>query len=165
MGWLRRLFGVTPKEELDGVRLDTSKAFWELTGTTDFPHLFHALADFLPEGSVLYMEGGSPNEQLRGFLSAHAVDELTHVAVGTIWPRPTYYHVPATRENLVELAKLAERCVEPEIAIHFHVYHGGKVLLEWHDAFAQPLLLAGNLPEDRVRRFAHALSMEVVRTS
>jgi hypothetical protein len=85
------------------------------------------------------------------------------VAVGTLWPRPAYYHVPATPRTLAELALLAESHAEPELAIHFHVYRTGKVLLEWHDAFSQPLLLDGELPESKVRDFASAPGMSFQR--
>ena len=163
MGWLSRLLGATPREELKGIRIDPGRPYWELDGKTDFPRLLHALADFLPEGSILYFEAGSPNTELREFFSAHAVPEQTHVAVGTLWPRPAHYHVPATPQNLSELAELSEHCAEPELAIHFHAYHQEKVLLEWHDAFAQPMLLAGDLPEDKVMGLARALSMKTTR--
>ncbi|MBN1360829.1 MAG: hypothetical protein JW993_09565 [Sedimentisphaerales bacterium] len=163
MGWLRRLLGATPKKELEGICLDLDQPFWKLTGKTDFPCLLRAIANLLPEDSILYLEGGSPNKELRAFFSRHAVPEREHVAVATLWPRPQCYHVPATRENLEELAGLAERCAAPELAAHFHVYRQGKVLLEWHDAFTQPMLLSAELPKDRVESFALALSMSVKR--
>ncbi len=163
MRWLRKLLGASLKEDLEGIRMDTRRPIWELDGRTDFPHLLDALADFLPEGSMLYFEGGSPNKELRQFFNAQAVPEQTHVAVGILWPKPVYYHVPATPQNLSQLAELSARCAEPELAVHFHAYHNGEVLLEWHDAFMQAMLLSGDLPEDMVRRFATALSMKVTR--
>jgi hypothetical protein len=45
------------------------------------------------------------------------------------------------------------------LALHFHVYRAGKVLLEWHDAFGQPMLLAGSIPEKKVKSFVDALNM------
>ncbi len=159
MGWLARLFGATPRQELKGLRLDTSQAFWELSGRTDFPHLLRALADLLPEGSILNFEGGSPTGTLLDFLDAHQVPEQSHIAVGTLWPRPDHYHVPATRANLSELAKLTETCAGSELAVHFHVYCDARVLLEWHDAFDLPVLLSGRLPENKVRAFAETLNM------
>ena len=163
MGWLGKLLGATPKEELDGIRIDIDEPFWELDGKTDFPRLLRALTDFLPEGSILYFEGGSLNKKLLDFFNTHAIPEQSHVAVATLWPKPVYYHVPATPQNLQGLADLAEHCAEPELAVHFHAYETGKVLLEWHDAFTQPMLLSGDLPEDKVRGFAEVLSMKVKR--
>lgn len=164
MGWLTRILGATPKEDLRGIRLDTRAPFWELDGKTDFPRLLRALPDLLSDGSTLYFEGGSPNRKMLDFFRTSAVPEQSHVAVGTLWPKPSCRHVPATPPNLSALAEIAESCAEPELATHFHVYRNGKVLLEWHDAFTQPMLLADDLPEDRVRAFARTLSMTCTRT-
>jgi hypothetical protein len=161
LGWLAKLLGATPKEELQGIRLDTTQPFWELEGKTDFPQLLRALGALLPEGSVLYFEGSSSAKPLVDFFRAHAIPEQSHVAVGILWPRPVHHHAPATLENLSELAGLAEHHVAPELAVHFHVYRNAEVLLEWHDAFWQPMLLSGTLPESKVRAFAATLNMTV----
>jgi hypothetical protein len=57
------------------------------------------------------------------------------------------------------LAELTRSCAYPELAIHFHAYRGQSVLLEWHDAFTQPMLLSGEFPEQQVRTFAERLHM------
>lgn len=160
MGWLGKLLKATPKEELDGIRLDTSRPYWEIEGKTTFSAVLRALGNFLAEGSILYFEGGSPDHKLLDFFNAHAIPEQAHVAVGILWPRPVYYHVPATPQNLAELELLAESHAEPELAVHFHVYRGDKVVLQWHDAFSDPMLLDGETPEDKVRAFASAVGMK-----
>ena len=160
MGWLCRLLNATPKSELNGIRMDIVSPFWELQGETTFAVLLRALGDFLPAGSVLYFEGGSPDRKLLDFLNAHAIPEQTHVAVAILWPRPVYYHIPATPQNLAELAALAESHAEPELAVHFHAYQEEKVFLEWHDAFAQPMLIDGSIPEEHLKPFAEVLDMK-----
>jgi len=156
MGWIARMLGGASKEQLSGLGLDLTKGFWEVEGRTDFPSLLRAVHEWFPEDSVLYFEDGSPNEEIRAFMATHAVPETVHIAYGTIWPRPKVFHVPATPENIDLLADLAERCAEPELAVHFHVYREREVLLQWHDAFTQPMLLAGALGENVVREFAAA---------
>lgn len=163
MGLLRRLIGATQKEELKGIRLDVNHPFWELEGETDFPSLLRALIGFLPDGCTLYIEGGSPKGELRQFIEARQLQERVHVAVGTIWPRPKYYHILATTENLSELAEIVEHCAEPELAVHFHVYFEDKIILEWHDAFTQPMLLAGTLEEGKVKALSKELNMEITK--
>ncbi|MDD4872082.1 MAG: hypothetical protein PHR77_16110 [Kiritimatiellae bacterium] len=160
MGWLGKLFNATPKAELNGIRMNTRCPFWEVDGKTTFATLLRALVDFLLDGSILYFEGGSPDRKLLDYFNAHAIPEQTHVAVAILWPRPVYYHIPATAQNLIELSTLAESHAEPELAVHFHVYRDDKVLLEWHDAFGQPMLLDGNIPEDRIKSFADQLGMK-----
>jgi hypothetical protein len=142
---------------LSGLSLDLQRGFWEVEAETDWPVLLRAVRSFLPEDAVLYFEGGSPNEEIDTFMAAHAVPEKVHIAYGTIWPRPKVIHVPAHHQNIDLLAQIAQRCAEPELASHFHVYRDNEVLLEWHDAFSQPMLLAGSLGEDVVRGFATVL--------
>ena len=163
MSLFRRLIGATPKEELKGIRLDVNQPFWELDGETDFPSLLRALIGFLPDGCTLYFEGGSSEGELLQFMKSRQIGERVHVAVGTVWPRPKYYHIPATTENLSELARIAEHHAEPELAIHFHIYREENIILEWHDAFTQPMLLAGTLEEEKVKTLAKALNMEVTK--
>jgi len=163
MGWIQKLLHITPKEELKGISLNLTPSFWKLEGKTDFPSLFRALRDLLPNGCILYFEGGSLRGRLLDFFNAQAITEQTHVAAGTLWPRPDYYHIPATTENLTALAQIAESYAEPEIAVHFHVYRNGNVLLQWHDAFSHPMLLSGELSEDNIRTFAEALSMKITK--
>jgi hypothetical protein len=155
MGWLLRLLGAVPKEEMDGIRLDTAGPHWEIDPLKTFVDLFTALQGWLPEGAVLYFEGGSPDGEIDDFIATYSIPEQAHVAMGTIWPRPKVFHVPATATILAELARIMEHHAEPELAIHFHVYRNKSVLLEWHDAFAQPMLISGAIPEAQVRVLAH----------
>src|SRR5262245_34096176 len=163
MGLLAKIFGAVPRDEMSGIRLDMGRPFWEVSGKTDFLALLMALPELLPEECVLYFEGGWPSGELLKFLQAHRIPERAHVAYGTIWPKPTVFHLPATPKTMSHLAKLTCSCAYPELAIHFHVYRDQCVLLEWHDAFAQPMLLSGELPEQAVRRFAERLHMSYQR--
>ena len=86
----------------------------------------------------LYFEGGSPSGKLLDFQREHGIPERAHVAYGTIWPKPTVFHLPATPETMMALTELMRLCAYPELAIHFHVYRDQTVLVEWHDAFPQP---------------------------
>lgn len=160
MGLLAKLFGAVSREEMNGIRLVTTRPFWELSGKTDFPSLLPALAALLPQGCVLYFEGGSPSGELAQFLRAHAVPERAHVVYGTIWPRPSVVHVPATSVTITRLAELMRSRASPELAVHFHVYRDQTALLEWYDAFDQPVGLAGLFSEDQVRRYAERLGMQ-----
>jgi hypothetical protein len=142
-----------------GILLDMHRPFWEVSGETDFPSLLTALPDLLPGECVLYFEGGSPSGQLLDFLKEQGVPERAHVAFGTLWPKPSVFHVPANPETMTRLAEMTRSCASPELAIHFHVYRDQTVLVEWHDAFTQPMLLAGELAEQKVKAFAERLHM------
>ena len=157
MGWLAKLFRAVPKEEMAGIRLDTSRSYWEVDGPKTFAEMFCALRGWLSPGSVLYFEGGSPDTEIDDFMAAYSVPEQAHIAVGTIWPRPKIFHVPASQAALTKLAEIMERHAEPELAVHFHIYHGATVLLEWHDAFSQPILISGEVGEEQIKQFADTL--------
>jgi len=159
MGILARLFNAVHRKELKGLNLGKD-AYWEVSAATDLPSLLRALPRFVPEEAILYLEGGSPPKNLRVFLDAHSVPEITHLAMGTMWPRPLVFHLPATLENLNELTEFAEKCNEMEVAVHLHVYKPNKVLLEWYDAFTQdPVFLSRDVPEENVRIFCSELSL------
>lgn len=154
MGWLGRLFGAAPKEEMEGICLSIAEFNWEVDGPKTFEEMFNALNGWVPEDAILYFEGGSPDAEIDNFIAVHSVPEVSHVAMGTIWPRPNVFHVPAVATILTELAGIMKHHAEPELAIHFHVYLGDSVLLEWHDAFSQPMLMSGVIPEEKVKVFA-----------
>ena len=160
MGWLGRLFRAVlkeeavPEEEMNGICLDHTLPYWEVYGLRTFTELFHVLRGWLPEGSVIYLEGGLPDTEINDFIATYSIPEQTHVAMGTIWPRPKVFHVPATEAILTELAGIMDHHAEHELANHFHVYCANTVLLEWHDAFYQPMLISGSIPEEQIKLFA-----------
>lgn len=159
MGILAKIFGAVSREEMNGIRFDTSKPYWEVSGDTDFPTLLRCLIGLLPDGCTLYFEGGSPGGSLADFLQEHSTAEQAHVAYGTIWPRPRVYHVPAKSELMAALADEMERRAYPELAVHFHVYRGQTVLLEWHDVFSQSMLLSGEFTEQQVIAFCEQANL------
>ncbi len=150
MGWLRNFLSLTTREEPAGLRLESS-GHRELKGPTTFVELFRALDGWLPEASILYFESGYPDAEIEALMAEHGIPEQAHIALGTIWPRPRVFHVPATSETLRKLTDIMERHAEPQLAVHFHVYRDGAVMLEWHDAFSQPMLIVGSVPEDQVQ--------------
>jgi hypothetical protein len=165
MGWLAKIFRAVP--ESSGIRLNLDQPFWGVWGMTDFPNLLRALMNLLPEDSILYFEAGHPDKWLKDFLVARAIQEQVHIVRGTSWPRPLIFHIPATQQNIIALAQESEDYNSIELAIHFLVYHHGRVLLEWYDAFFddQPMLLSGKFLEDKIRAFSAALSMRYKRWS
>ncbi len=84
--------------------------------------------------------------------------------MGTIWPKPKVFHLPATAENLGQLAELAEKVVTPQVVVHLHAHINGRVLLEWHDAFWKaPFYLSAAISEDQVKNFRSVLSLTYKR--
>lgn len=153
-GWLRRLIGAASQEEMEGICLDAEKPYWEVGGPSTFEELFNALKKWVPDDALLYFEGEPQDDEIYDFFKMHAVPEISHVAMGTIWPHPQVFHVPATETLLSELARIMRNHAAPELASHFHVYRNDTVMLQWHDAFDSPMLMDGDIPEEDVRAFA-----------
>ena len=160
MGIIARLFNVVSRKELKGVCLGRD-AYWEVDAVDDLPLLLRALPKLVPDGTILYLEGGNPPKEVRTFLDEYCIPEITHLAMGTIWPRPLVFHLPATSHNLSGLAAFAEKCNAFEVAVHFHVYRPDKVLLEWYDAFFKyPMYLSRSIEEENVKAFCKELSLK-----
>src|SRR5687767_15263108 len=135
---------------------------WSVTSVEDAPGFFRALPELLPETCILYLEDVCSRDGV-ALASRHAVAPHLRIALGTIWPRPNYFHIPFNLAVAGEFAEFAEHHATPEIAIHLHAYKNDRVLLEWHDAFGGPLRLSTDLLEPRVRRFCESLIIALMK--
>jgi hypothetical protein len=159
MSWLSRIFNFVPSEERKGLHIDLGIPVWKVSSPKDFTSFLRALIYMLPPDSIAYFEGGSPSKELRAFFKERAIPEVSHIEIGTIWPRPEVFHIPATSENLLCLAAIAERCAKPQVAIHFHIYRNNRVLLQWYDAFFDPMFISKEIAEDKIKKFCANLAV------
>ena len=67
--------------------------------------------------------------------------------------------MPATNENLLTLSELTEHYAEPEVAIHFHIYLDDYVLIDWYDAFDDPMYVSKYFSEEEIKEFCDKVSM------
>jgi hypothetical protein len=94
----------------------------------------------------------------------HAATQILQILPGTIWPKPSVFHVRATEQFLRQLAALAERHAGPEICDHFHAYDGNQGLMQWYDAFSgDPLLVDESVGEMKVQTFIRKLGVPYAR--
>jgi hypothetical protein len=160
---IARLFGAASPDEMKGLRLETERGYWVLEGDTDLPTFLRALPTLISGKAFLYFEGGSPDGELKDWIDRNVIDPPEQVARGTIWPRCEVFHIPLTESAIEELALIAERIAHPELAIHTHVYKPGQMILEWHDAFDNPMLVDGRVDEYLVTEFARAIGFTVTK--
>ncbi len=137
-------------ENVQGAFLNTTKLHWEVEGPKTFVDLFKSLQGWVEKGDVLYFEGGTPDTIISNFMEKYSIPAKLNVGLGTIFPKPKIYHVPAKPDFIKILIDMMENHAEPELAVHFHIYRDDKIILEWHDAFSQPMLL-GNILESQVK--------------
>jgi len=138
---------------------------WEISVPAK-PDLFiRQLSQLIPENALLYLEG-NPVPDVRAFLDMRNVPVDLQVARGTLRPRPEVFYVRATAEHLEGVAELFEHHSVPEVCYHFHVLLGGRIVLQWHDAFGKdPLHIAGDISADKVESLARGLGALCDRTS
>ena len=159
MGFLAKMFNAVPTEERKGIHLDFRAPQWKISTAKNLSSFLCALADLAPADSILYLEGGTPTSQLISFLQERSVPEQEHVRMGTSWPRPKVFHLPATRANLLAFVNMTEHYASAEVAIHLHLYQAGRVLLQWYDAFEGPFYISKEIPEGKVREFCADLGI------
>ena len=136
---------------------------WEVPGIKSAERFFSALTEVLPLPVHLCFEGTSISSDVRTLLASSAVVATLQIPPGTIWPRPSVFHVLATEQFTHELAALAGRHVEPEVCDHFHAYNNGQGLMQWYDAFDLPLLIDQSITEASVQRFCRKLGVQYAR--
>ena len=160
MRWLSRLLNFVPKDERDGLTLDR-RAAWRICGRfPDAAGVFRAMPVLVPDGGMLYLEGGDHSDKIARFLASHQQTSEVRIAVGTIWPQPKVCHLPAERAGFAQLAHFAEQHATPEICVHLHVYRGEQVWTSWYDAFHADLYVSQQVPESAVRSFCETVGCE-----
>jgi len=112
---------------------------------------FRILPDIMPSGSILYLESTCIAPDVQTYLHTRQAGTTYKIARATKWPKPKYFHIPITSENLAKLAELSENHAGPEICDHLHVYKNDRMLLQWYDAFDDPFVLSKDIPESKIK--------------
>jgi hypothetical protein len=132
---------------------------WKVSGVRTAVAFFRALVVLVPDATHLFLEGSPAPEVVR--LLADAADDASYAApVGTIWSWPQKNRrssVRASSELFVRLSDAASHLAEPEICDHLHVYRGPEALVQWFDAFSEPMLVSKAVAREQVERFAAAV--------
>lgn len=120
--------------------------------------VFRTLADLLPAGSSMRLEGVSIARDVESLLTDHPADVILERRRDTIWPRSKLFHVPATHEMLVALAEMCGGHARPEICDHLFIYQADTVMLSWPDFLDRTtLMISDHIDEGTVARFVGAI--------
>jgi hypothetical protein len=157
MNLLSRMIGYVPREERDGIRLE-DKVPWRVNPTRDVGRFLRALNLLVPDSSVAYFED-TGERHVAEYLQNVAIRPAVRVALGTIWPRPDCYHVALAATTAEELADFLDRNPCGLLCVHLHVYRDRSVVLQWYDAFDDPIYISRSVDEQAVSRFAGALGV------
>lgn len=132
---------------------------WGISYHEEFSPLFRALVDMLPDGGILYLDeivgnmGWPLNGKLISFLEKKSINGRTQIGDKTNW----HFRVPATSENLLELAELTESFAAPDEAFNFHVYKDCQILIQ--QCYDGPTFLSRKFLEEKVKSFCQKLSV------
>jgi hypothetical protein len=154
---INTIFPSLSEEEMAGVTIDMSACGEIAKGRKDYQICFREFPELFPPESILCIEGTSIADDVKSYLDAHRVEQITKVHLGTLWPRPVVYHIPCDDQTLSGLIELANNHAEPELTDNLYVYKDQEVLLEWHDAFSDPIYISKKVPEDKVKAFCVAV--------
>ena len=133
---------------------------WEVAGISSAEKFFSALTEILPLPVYLCFEGTRISADVRTLLASSAVAPRLTIPPGTIWPKPSVFHVLATEQFLHELAASAGKHAEPEVCDHFHAYNDSHGLMQWYDAFDLSLLIDESISEEKLQTFCRKLGAE-----
>jgi hypothetical protein len=136
---------------------------WQVAGIRIAEEFFSTLNDILPLPVNLCFEGTSISLDVQSVLASSAIVPSIQIPPGTIWPKPKVFHVRATEQFLTQLAALSGRHAEPEVCDHFHAYSDSRGLMQWYDAFDDPLLIDESIPESKLQNFCRGLRVQYTR--
>lgn len=134
---------------------------WQVAGIASPSKFFVALPVLLPLPVTLCFEGTRIAPQIQALFLANAVTPGLEIPTGTIWPKPSAFHVLGTEEFLRRLAALGGR--NGRACDHFHAYKDGRGLLQWYDAFSSlPLLVDESISEEALQNFCDKLGARYI---
>jgi len=135
--------------------LDEAKC-WKVSGVRTAKDFFRAVSVLVPDATHMFLEG-SPDPDVEALLASETDGAQYAAPVGTIWSWPQKeqrFSVRASPELFARLSEAATNHAEPEICTHVHFYRGEEALVQWFDAFLDPLLVSKSVERERVERFA-----------
>ena len=130
--------------------------YWELDkGNISSTEFFRSLPQYFPEATTFFAEGSSVSSDVIHCYLSHLEKGDYLPGMQTIFPKSGKYRCEFSKELMEELAILSEHHAEPELLDHLSLYKNNEPILEWHDAFANILLVSKIVGEERVRNFAN----------
>lgn len=129
--------------------------YWEIDqGKVDSTEFFRVLPKYFPDATTFYAEGTSISEDIVECYKSHLEEGSYLPGRQTIMPKSEKYRCKFSKEFIEKLVSLSEHHAEPELLDHLSLYKNDEPLLEWHDAFANIILVPKSVEEDIVGRFA-----------
>jgi len=135
---------------------------WSLSAKgIDSSKFFREITPMLDNSEAAFIEGTSISKEAEELYTKYKEPGKYLPVKGIIWPKSKTFRCNAATEFFNELAKLSQNKVEPELFDHFFIYRGQNPILEWWDAFSDPIMLSPAISESDVYNFAGKLGLKV----
>jgi hypothetical protein len=127
---------------------------WRVSGVRDARRFFAAIAELVPDATDVFLEG-SPAADIVSLIQPFVEPADYAAPAGTIWswPRNQRFRLRASPQLFACLSEAAAHHAAPEVCDHLHVYCGPEPLVNWFDAFDDPVLVSKTIGRERVERF------------
>lgn len=148
------------RRELDPLlcRIDHDRA-WIVSAPSRPIPFAAAFRVLLSDRAVVAIEGISISDDVKQILQAHVVEPTLQIRPGTVFPQTEWLHIRATAEALSAIDELVNTHADPEICNHLYAYVNGMLLLQWHDAFSDPIHVNGIVSPPLIATFCRALGV------
>jgi hypothetical protein len=135
----------------------TSMGPWDIDeGITDAARFFALVPELFPDATLFFAEGSSISSAAEQCYASFASPGPYIPKRQTSFPTSKLFRCAGAPGLFQSLSKLAERSASPELLDHLALYQGDRAVLEWHDAFANAMLLDASVPEQTVAALARA---------
>jgi hypothetical protein len=124
----------------------------------DVAQFMRALPGLLPPDAALVLEGGHHPEVV-ALLSTHALTDHPTMRKGTLFPRSSQLYLSVAAAPLI--GELLARNPDRHLCYHFHAVTKDRVLVEWWDAFSDPVALSEVFPQERVEALCRDVGAEI----
>ena len=138
------------------------KEVWSLSAKKiDSTHLFQKMSELFTGSYTIFLEGTSISDKAEFFYRENSsqVDYLPQKS--TIWPKSRTFSCDATKSFWNGLIELSKNHAEPELFDHFFICKKSTPIVEWWDAFLDPLYLSACIPESKINAFATRMGFMV----
>lgn len=135
--------------------------YWDIEGgRVDSTYFFKLVLSHFGDATVVFVEGTTINSDVLDCYKRHLGKGKYLPGKQTIWPVSKRFGCLFSESLMNELSQLSLTHAESELMDHFFVYEGDHAILEWHDAFANAILISKSIPEEIVASFASELGLE-----
>lgn len=134
--------------------------YWDIEeGSVDSTSFFKLVHKYFGDSTTIFFEGTSIENDVIKCYQKHLEHGEFLPGRQTIWPRSKCFRCRFSEKLMNELSQLSLNHAEPELMDHLSIYKGDQAILEWHDAFANAMLLSKSLPEETVAAFSNDLGL------